>query len=180
MTGNKDVTCYCCGQKGHIKPNCAKKDEKCRKCEKVGHLQTMCKTASDRASGSGSGSGTNGQRKQPEADEFDDYESFVCEVIIGEVEAMIVEVDLAGKSDNQDEKWLGDSGSSHHIKSSPAEMVDVKPCPAGTRIRQVQGVINVKDWGTVLLEVDGANGKHIVKLREMLIVPNINVNLFSL
>ena len=27
----KDVTCYCCGQKRHIKPNCPKKDEKCRK-----------------------------------------------------------------------------------------------------------------------------------------------------
>ena len=65
MTGNKDVTCYCCGQKGHIKPNCAKKDEKCRKCGKVGHLQTMCKTASNRASRSGSGSGTDGQPKQP-------------------------------------------------------------------------------------------------------------------
>ena len=59
-------------------------------------------------------------------------------------------------------------------------MVDVKPCPAGTRIRQVQGVVNVRDLGTVLVEVDGANGKHIVKLRETLIVPNINVNLFSL
>ena len=36
--GGGDVTCYCCGQKGHIKPNCPKKDEKCRKCNKVGHL----------------------------------------------------------------------------------------------------------------------------------------------
>ena len=51
-SGGKDVTCYCCGQKGHIKPNCSKKDEKCRKCAKVGHLQVMCKEASDRASGS--------------------------------------------------------------------------------------------------------------------------------
>ena len=41
MAGSKNVTCYCCGQKGHIKPRCAKKDENCRKCGKVGHLQTM-------------------------------------------------------------------------------------------------------------------------------------------
>ena len=53
--GSKDVTCYCCGQKGHIKPNCPKKDEKCRKCGKVGHLLLMCKAASERASGSGGG-----------------------------------------------------------------------------------------------------------------------------
>ena len=39
--------------------------------------------------------------------------------------------------------------------------------------------MNVKEWGTVLLEVDGENGKHIMQLRETLIVPDINVNLFS-
>ena len=59
-------------------------------------------------------------------------------------------------------------------------MIDVKLCPARTKIRQVQGVVNVQEWGTVLLEVDGANGKHIIKLCETMIVPTINVNLFSL
>ena len=59
-------------------------------------------------------------------------------------------------------------------------MIDVKPCPLGTKIRQVQGVVNVKEWGTVLLEVDGAHGKHVMKLSETLIVPSISVNLFSL
>ena len=62
--GSGDVSCYCCGQKGHIKPNCPKKDEKCRKCNKVGHLQAMCKAASDRAGGS---SGSDAAKKQPEA-----------------------------------------------------------------------------------------------------------------
>ena len=175
--GNKEVTCYCCGQKGHIKPNCVKKDEKCRKCGKIGHLQMMCKAASERASGSG-----DGHKKQPEAAQFDTYESFMCQVTIGEEfsEAMIVEVGLAGESEPPDDKWLGDSGSSHHIKSTQHGMVDVKPCPAGTKIRQVQGVVNVKEWGTVLLEVEGASDKHIIKLCETLIVPSINVNLFSL
>ena len=41
--GGNEVTSYCCGQKGHIKPSCPKKDETCRKCSKVGHLQAMCK-----------------------------------------------------------------------------------------------------------------------------------------
>ena len=45
--GSKEVTFYCCGQKGHIKPNCPKKDEKRRKCGKVGHLQFMCKAANE-------------------------------------------------------------------------------------------------------------------------------------
>ena len=58
--------------KGHIKPNCVKKNEKCRKCGKIGHLQMMCKAASERASESG-----DGHKKQPEAAQFDTYESFM-------------------------------------------------------------------------------------------------------
>ena len=59
-------------------------------------------------------------------------------------------------------------------------MVNVGPCPPGTRIRQVQGFVNVEEWGTILMEVDGEHGKHIMLLRETLIVFYINVNLFSL
>ena len=177
--GSGDVSCYCCGQKGHIKPNCPKKDEKCRKCNKVGHLQAMCKAASDRAGGS---SGSEGAKKQPEAGQFDSFDSYMCDVTIGEElpEAMVVVVDFVGEAEHLEEKWLGDTGSSHHIKSTRAGMTDVENCPPGTKIRQVQGVVDVEEWGTVLLEVDGANGKRIMKLHETLIVPHINVNLFSL
>ena len=59
-------------------------------------------------------------------------------------------------------------------------MFNVEPCPPGTKIRQVQGFVDLKEWGTVLLEVDGENEKHIMQLRETLIVLDINVNLFSL
>ena len=93
---------------------------------------------------------------------------------------MIVEVHLAGSSNQPDDMWLGDTGSSHHIKSTGAGMVNVEPCPPGTRIRQVQGFVNVEEWGTVLVEVDREHGKHIMHLHETLIVPDINVNLFSL
>ena len=99
----------------------------------------------------------------------------MCEVTISEPEAMIVEVGLASESKRQNDKWLGDSGSSHHIKSTRSGMIDVKLCPAGTRIRQVQGPMNVKEWGTVLLEVDDASGKHIMKLCETLIVPDNSI-----
>ena len=174
------MTCYCCRRKGHIKPNCPKKDEKCRKCGKEGHLLVMCKGAGDRASGSGGGGA--GSKKQPEAAQFDTYESFACEVFIGQAhpEGMIVEVDLGGSTSQPNGTWLGDTGSSHHIKSTKTGMVNVEPCPPGTRIRQVQGFVDVQEWGTLLLEVDGEDGKHIMQLRETLIVPDINVNLFSL
>ena len=177
--GGRDVTCYCCGQRGHIEPNCPKKDEVCRKCKKAGHLQVMCKASSDRASGSGGGEGS---KRQPEAAQFDSFDSYMCEVTIGEElpEAMMVVVDIVGEAEQQTDKWLGDTGSSHHIKSTRVGMINVEKCPPGTKIRQVQGVVDVQEWGTVLLEVDGANGKRIMRLHETLIVPSINVNLFSL
>ena len=49
-------------------------------------------------------------------------------------------------------------------------MIDVENCPLGTKIRQIQGVVDVKESGTMLLEVDGANGKRIMKLNKNLIV----------
>ena len=97
----------------------------------------MCKAASERASGSGGGG--VGQKKQPEVAQFDSFESFTCEVFIGQEqpEGMIVEVDLDGGSSQPNDMWLGDTGSTHHIKSTRAGMVNVEPCPPGTRIRQV-------------------------------------------
>ena len=155
-------------------------NKKCRKCGKEGHLLVMCKAASDRASGSSSGG--SGAKKQPEAAQFDSYKSFACEVIIGQAhpEGMIVEVDFARSSSQSDDTWLGDTGSSHHIKSTGTGMVNIEPWPPGTRIRQVQGFVEVHEWGTVLLEVDGELGKHVMQLRGTLIVPNISVNMFSL
>ena len=121
-------------------------------------------------------------KKQPKAAQFDTYESFAREVFIGQEqpEGMIVEVDLARSSSQPVDTWLGDTRSSHHIKSTRAGMVKVEPCPPRTRIRQVQGFVDVQEWGTVLLEVDGEDDKHIIQLRETLIVPDINVNLFTL
>ena len=139
----------------------------------------MCKAVSDRAGGS---SGSDEAKKQPEAGQFDSFDSYMCQVTIGEElpEAMVVVNDFVGEAEHNKEKWLGDTGSSHHIKSTRAEMIDVENCPPGTKIRQVQGDVDVKEWGTMLLEVDGANGKRIMKLHETLIVPSIKVNVFSL
>ena len=63
------------------------------------------------------------------------------------------------------------------IKSSSADMINVTKCPLGTTIRQVQGTVDVEEWGSVLLQVDGSEGKRLIRLDETLIVPG---NLFSL
>ena len=113
---------------------------------------------------------------------FDSFDKYICQVTIGEefLEAMVVVDDFVGEAEHLEEKWLGDTGSSHHIKSTRAGMIDVENCPPGTKIRQVEGVVDVKKWGTILLEVDGANGKRIMRLHENLIISSIKVNVFSL
>ena len=76
--------------------------------------------------------------------------------------------------------WLGDSGASDHIKSSSSGMINVTKCPPGTTIRQVHGTVDVEEWGSVLLQVDGEDWKKTIRLDETLIVSGITVNLFSL
>ena len=51
-------------------------------------------------------------------------------------------------------------------------------CPPGTTIRQVQGTVDVEERGSVLLQVDGQDGKNLIRLDQTLIVPGITVKLF--
>ena len=59
-------------------------------------------------------------------------------------------------------------------------MIRVTKCPPRTKIRQVHGLVNVQEWGNVQLQVDGEEGKLVIRLEQILIIPNISVNLFSL
>ena len=40
-----NVTCYRCGEAGHLAPNCRCKDWTCRSCGKKGHLAKVCKSS---------------------------------------------------------------------------------------------------------------------------------------
>ena len=105
-----DVTCYCCGKKGHIKPDCPKRSEECRQCGKVGHLVSMCKMKSD------GGSAT--LQRAGEAGLSEEYDGFSFTVTIGSGEAMLGDVAAASGTVFSD-IWLGDSGASHHINFFP-------------------------------------------------------------
>ena len=52
---------------------------------------------------------------------------------------------LIGEADVKQQigTWLGDSESSHHIKSSAAGMINITKCPPGMKIQQVQGQVEV-------------------------------------
>ena len=87
---------------------------------------------------------------------------------------------LSAEGPDSENKWMADTGSSHHLKGDTVGMFDIQDCPVGMQINQVQGIIKVQQWGSVLLEVNGHSGKSVVKLSQTLVVPGIRVNLFSL
>ena len=55
-------------------------------------------------------------RKDSWRRQFDTFESCACELTIGEElpESMTVVVDVVGEAEQKIDKWLGDTGSSHH------------------------------------------------------------------
>ena len=120
-------------------------------------------------SGGGSGGRSGGgswEENQPEAGQFD---TMYCEAMM-----------LSTGESGSENKWMADSGSSHHLKSDTVGMFDIQNCPEGMKIHQVEGILKVQQWGSILLEVDGHSGKRVIKLSQTLVVPGIRVNLFSL
>ena len=100
-----DVTCFCCGKRGHIRPDCPKGNESCRKCGKIGHLRTMCKSTA-KTEGEGSGGSP-----AFEAGQFEDVSGFAFTATIGMMEAVIGE---SGDKSQRVDVWLGDSGAVTH------------------------------------------------------------------
>ena len=42
--GRRNIVCYCCGENGHIAPQCCYRTSRCNQCGRVGHLSRMCRT----------------------------------------------------------------------------------------------------------------------------------------
>ena len=42
--------CFCCGQVGHRRPECPRRNENCSLCGKRGHLSQVCRTSGGNAS----------------------------------------------------------------------------------------------------------------------------------
>ena len=76
--------------------------------------------------------------------------------------------------------FLADTGASHHIVHNREFFWEMLPLPGPFRINQVQGTVEVTHWGTVVLEVDGENGKQKLTLTEVLLIQGIDFNIVSL
>ena len=137
----------------------------------MGNLQAQCEQAQRRKEKSGG----EKSKTHAEAVHFDTFESRLCVAEIGEElpEAMMVQIDEVNETEREVDIWIFTSHQGITARKDRGGKM------SATNENSL-GVVDVKEWGTVLLEVDGVQGKRIMRLREVLIVPNIKVNLFSL
>ena len=49
MSSKRVPTCYCCGVKGHVKPDCPHLSERCSSCKIKGHLSAVCRKKQKKA-----------------------------------------------------------------------------------------------------------------------------------
>jgi len=45
---NREIVCYCCGKKGHMRNECRFKDSTCNSCKRKGHLKAVCRGPKER------------------------------------------------------------------------------------------------------------------------------------
>ena len=50
MSRGSTDKCYCCGQVGHRRPDCPRRNENCSLCDKGGHLSHVCRSSGGNAS----------------------------------------------------------------------------------------------------------------------------------
>ena len=135
---DNDVTCFCRGRRGHIRPNCPKRYESCRECDKIGHLRTMCKSTAK------TGGGPSGGSPAPEAGQFEDLKVFACHATIGTMESFISE---PAQNSNSVDMWLGDSGEMAHPAAilNDKELMVVDSVGPSTDDREIYEVV-IDEW----------------------------------
>ncbi|XP_046408204.1 uncharacterized protein LOC124172760 [Ischnura elegans] len=74
------LTCYCCGEKGHTRPRCPKRKSTCEKCGKKGHISKVCYDRNDTRNNKAI---VNSLEEQGSSDsEEDDKDSLFCDYVV--------------------------------------------------------------------------------------------------
>ena len=183
----KTENCFRCGEVDHWSRECPKKDSVCSWCGATGHIEKTCYSklngaarggksngTGTRGRGSGSaGSGRGGHVKFGEGQEGE--EQGHAEVLIGEVNMGV------GDEDGEDKEWVCDSGADYHMTGDITLFEKLEDIPTHFYVKQIKGKVVVSQWGVVRLSTDRANGeKGVLELREVLFMPGMRVNIFSL
>ena len=100
----------------------------------------------------------------------------------GHSEALIVEVNMGtGDGDGEEKEWVCDSRADFHLSGDATLFDFLEPIPSTFYVKQIMGRVAVTQRGKVRLLIDGIGGvKKELELREVLYMPRMKVNIFSL
>ena len=95
---------------------------------------------------------------------------------------LIGEINMGtGEGDGEEREWVCDSGADCHMTGDATLFDSLELIPSKFFVKQIMGRVPVLKWGTVRLQTDGVNGvKKKLELREVLFMPGMKVNIFSL
>ena len=86
-----------------------------------------------------------------------------------------------GGGDGEEREWVCDIGADFHMTGDITLFESIENIPSVFYVKQVQGKVQVTQWGVVLLCTDGADGENLeLQLRQVLYIPGMRVNIFSL
>jgi len=145
-------TCWCCGETGHVKFNCRRKNEKCENCGLFGHLTQVCRKGER---GMSAFSQTPPERNDPVA-----FTAWI-------------------DKESNNSAWFVDSGSTEHLTGNRSQFSKFKSLSTKKRIQGIgNAILEATGIGEVELHCPNTNRK--IVLQQVLYVPKMNENLFAL
>ena len=78
-------------------------------------------------------------------------------------------------------EWVCDSGADYHMSGDMTLFDFLEDIPSTFHVKQIKGKVVKTRWGIVRLSTDKGNGvKGVLELHEVLFLPGMKVNIFSL
>ena len=184
----KSEGCFRCGEADHWSRECPKKDSVCTWCGATGHIEKTCYRKANGAARGGKtgGRGTRGRGRGGRGGygRLGEVEEGVEEEVPehGHAEVLIGEVNMGiGNGDGEEREWVCDSGADFHMSGDRTLFDSLEPIPSTFFVKQIMGKVDVTEWGVVRLCTDGGGGvMKELELRQVLYMPGMKVNIFSL
>ena len=151
-------TCFYCGEKGHIKSDCKEWKKKLEEKDK-NNEQSENKRQTEIA---------NLSYLEKNKNRDSDSDEYEC-------------IALVSKAAAKTNKWIVDSAATDHMCSNRNDMQEIRRLDNPQNVKVGNGeFVQANYKGTVKLEVkSGSNRTRKVKLHEVLLVPKLKYNLFS-